>query len=351
MISLSFGLVNGWRKYFLVSISFPALLAIARSMGTQMPHDFETCFSHCKLEYQKENADMENRSHPGIRDELIIATKYTTCYTNYKGYENKIHSNYVGNGTKSLHLSLRDSLKKLQTDYIDILYLHWWDFTASIPEVMQALNTVVQQGKVLYLGVSDTPAWIVSKANQYARDHGLRQFVVYQGRWSAAERDFERDIVHMCAAENMGLVPWGSLGGGNFKTKKQREQLAGEGRNLPGSPYHEQVTEVLGKLAEAKGTAITSIALAYVLHKAPYVFPVVGGRKVEQLKGNIEALGLDLSEEDIKTIESAYSFDVGFPMNFLGGTGKPEDVWMTSAAGHVDHVQGQKPISAAKSSS
>lgn len=74
---------------------------------------------------------------------------------------------------------------------------------------MKSLNTLADRGKILYLGVSDTPAWIVSKANQYARDHGLRQFVVYQGKWSAAERDFERDIILMAEAEGMGLAPWG----------------------------------------------------------------------------------------------------------------------------------------------
>ena len=83
---------------------------------------------------------------------------------------------------------------------------------------MKSLNTMADQGKVLYLGVSDTPAWIVSKANQYARDHGMRQFVVYQGKWSAAERSFERDIIHMVEAEGMALAPWSALGGGNFKT-------------------------------------------------------------------------------------------------------------------------------------
>ena len=161
--------------------------------------------------YQSEQSEMWIgewlHSKPGLRDQMVLATKYTTGFTAYKGHDNIIQSAFVGNGSKSLHVSLNASLRKLKTDYLDILYVHWWDFTTSIPELMQSLNTVVQQGKVLYLGISDTPAWIVSKANQYARDHGLRQFVVYQGRWSAANRDFERDIIPMCAAEGMGLAP------------------------------------------------------------------------------------------------------------------------------------------------
>lgn len=115
-------------------------------------------------------------------------------------------ANFTGNGTKSMHTSVAASLKKLQTDYIDLLYVHWWDFSASIPELMQSLNHLVVQGKVLYLGVSDTPAWVVSKANQYARDHGLRQFCVYQGRWSAASRDFEREIIPMCRDEGVSAL-------------------------------------------------------------------------------------------------------------------------------------------------
>lgn len=158
-----------------------------------------------------------------------------------------------------MFLSVEASLKKLKTSYIDILYLHWWDHTAPIEEVMRSLNTLADQGKILYLGVSDTPAWIVSKANQYARDHGLRQFVVYQGRWSASNRDFERDIIPMCEAENMGIAPWGALGGGNYKTEEQRR--SGEGRKLWEAPEADiKVSEVLETIAKEKATLITSVA-------------------------------------------------------------------------------------------
>lgn len=95
--------------------------------------------------------------------------------------------------------------------------MHWWDFTVSIPELMQSLNALVIEGKVNYLGISDAPAWIVSRANEYARQNSLCQFSVYQGRWSAASRDFERDIIPMCQYEGMALAPWGALGGGAFK--------------------------------------------------------------------------------------------------------------------------------------
>ena len=286
----------------------------------------------------------------GFRDQMVIATKFTTGYKAHEGFDGIIQSNFLGNNAKSLRLSVDASLKKLQTSYIDLLYLHWWDFTTSIPEIMHSLNTLVEQGKVLYLGISDTPAWIVSKANEYARQKGLRQFVVYQGQWSAAARDFERDILHMVAAEGMGLAPWGALGGGKFKTRAQQEAAKGEGRNM-GAPSEKeiQVAEALQKMAERKNTALTSVALAYVLHKAPYVFPIVGGRKIEHLKGNIEALALELSQQDMDEIEDAAEFDVGFPLSFLGqgkpkGAKGPADVFLTSLVGHFDYVEGSAPI-------
>ncbi|KAK7749020.1 hypothetical protein SLS53_001046 [Cytospora paraplurivora] len=280
----------------------------------------------------------------GNRDEMVIATKYTT---NFKaGTGNKhIMANFTGNGTKSLHTSINASLKKLQTDYIDLLYVHWWDFSASIPELMQSLNHLVVQGKVLYLGVSDTPAWVVSKANQYARDHGLRQFCVYQGRWNAASRDFEREIIPMCREEGMGIAPWGSLGGGAFKTEEQRK--AQEGRKIQASEDQIKVSKALESIAKRKNTAITSVALAYVTHKAPYVFPIVGGRTIDHLKVNIEALKLSLSREDIKDIEGAVPFDLGFPSGFLyrdPDADHPNQVWLLGTAGTFDYVPLPEPI-------
>ena len=183
---------------------------------------------------------------------------------------------------------------------------------------MQSLNDLVTSGKVNYLGVSDAPAWIVSKANQYARDHGLRQFVVYQGLWSAARRDFERDIIPMCVAEGMGLIPWGSLGMGQFKSEEQRKAPGGRAAFFPLTEAVIKVSEALEAVAKKKETAITSIALAYVMHKTPYVFPVIGGRNTGHLKGNIEALSMALDKEDIDGIEKATPFELGFPMDVLG---------------------------------
>ncbi|KAI1815797.1 aldo/keto reductase [Poronia punctata] len=280
-----------------------------------------------------------------VRDQMVIATKYTTNYKARKNHPGGHLINYQGNSTKSMHTAVRASLEKLQTDYIDVLYVHWWDFSTSIPEVMQSLNQLVTAGKVLYLGVSDTPAWVVSKANEYARNHGLRQFSVYQGRWSAAVRDFEREIIPMAKAEGMGLAPWGALGGGAFKTDEQRKN--NEGRGASATENDIKVSKALEAVAKRNNTIITSVAQAYVMHKTPYVFPIIGGRTVEHLKANIAALSLRLSEDDIKEIESAVPFDLGFPSNMLYMGKAPEhpgEVWLLNMGGTTDYVAEPKPI-------
>lgn len=290
------------------------------------------------------------------RDEMVIATKFTTYYPGVeKSSKLVMRSNFQGNHSKSLKLSLEASLKKLQTTYVDILYIHWWDMTTSIPEIMNMLHHVVAAGKVLYLGISDTPAWIVSKANQYARDHGLTQFSVYQGHWSAAMRDFERDILPMCEAEGMALAPWGALGRGLFASKEELEKKGDEGRKGGANTKEIQaVAEALGKLGKQKGVQTTSIALAYVMHKSPYVFPIVGGRKIEHLKGNIEGLGVELTDEEIDEIDNAAPFKIGFPLSMLFEyTGEKynsrntfKDMHLIKHATHLDAVEkvrGPKP--------
>jgi aryl-alcohol dehydrogenase-like predicted oxidoreductase len=216
---------------------------------------------------------------------------------------------------------------------------------------MHALNDLCTSRKVIYLGVSDTPAWVVVKANCYARQHGLRQFSIYQGRWSAADRAFEREIIPMALDEGMALAPWGAIGGGGFKTRAQREANEGA-RTMKISVIgnEEKVSDVLEKIASSKSpeAPITSVALAYVMHKSPYVFPIVGGRKVEHLKSNIEALGLGLTSEEIREIDNAYGFEMGFPHSFLSPVNAaimgPEDNRFLNGIGCLDFVEGPKPI-------
>ncbi|KAI8651082.1 hypothetical protein NCS55_01351200 [Fusarium keratoplasticum] len=258
------------------------------------------------------------------RDQMVVATKFTTDYKSYALGKGRA-PNHCGNSRRSMHMSVRDSLRKLQTDWIDILYVHWWDFTSSVKEIMDSLHILVEQGKVLYLGVSDTPAWIVSAANEYAMAFGKTPFSIYQGRWNVMRRDFEREIIPMARHYGMALAPWDVLGGGKFQGKKALEERAkkGEGlRSMFGAEQNEEekkVSEALEKVAAEHGVeSLTAIALAYVRAKANNVFPMVGGRKVEHLKDNIEALSIKLTEEQVEFLESVKTLDIGFPNDFIG---------------------------------
>ncbi|OJT14737.1 Aryl-alcohol dehydrogenase [NADP(+)] [Trametes pubescens] len=262
----------------------------------------------------------------GIRDQMVIATKFSTDYKRGRT-DIKQHSSYVGNSMKSLHISVEQSLKKLRTSYIDILYVHWWDYTTSIEEVMNGLHALVLAGKVLYLGVSDTPAWVVARANQYARMSNQTPFCVYQGAWNVLQRDFEREIIPMARAEGMALAPWNVLAAGKIRTdeEEERRRKTGEkGRQLRALPWERNETErkvakvLEGVAAKVGASNIQAVAIAYVMQKVPYVFPIIGGRKVEHLHANLEALNITLDDGHIKEIEDAVPFDPGFPYDRFG---------------------------------
>ncbi|RAH55770.1 norsolorinic acid reductase [Aspergillus piperis CBS 112811] len=287
----------------------------------------------------------------GNRDQMVIATKYTTGFRTAHRDTEPLQSNFVGNSMKSMRVSVEHSHKKLQTDYIDLLYLHWWDFTSSVEEVMHGLNNLVASGKVLYLGVSDTPAWVVVKANDYARAHGLRPFSVYQGRWNAGFRDLEREVIPMCRDQGMAIAPWAPLGAGKFKSAEARKSDAGSGsaRGAELSETDIKVSDALEKVAKRKNTTLHAIALAYVMHKTPNVFPIIGQRKIEHLQANVEALSVSLSNEDLDEIDSASSFDVGFPMNFIfrdsySSRNTAADVWLTKASALIDAPPHASPV-------
>ncbi|GJJ13409.1 hypothetical protein Clacol_007663 [Clathrus columnatus] len=219
-----------------------------------------------------------------------------------------IKINYAGNGHKSLHLSVEESLKRLRTTYIDILY----------------------KGSLLVCP-KDTPAWVVVKANQWAKFHGKTPFCVYQGRWNILDRSFERDVIPMVKAEGLALAPFGVLAEGRIRTdeeERRRKETVENGRSLAifidstvweRNEDERKVCKRLEEIANELGAKhIMSITIAYVMHKAPYVFPIVGGRKVEHLQFNVKALDIKLTPEHIKSLESLFPFEPGFPHNVIG---------------------------------
>ncbi|TFK27870.1 arylalcohol dehydrogenase [Coprinopsis marcescibilis] len=263
----------------------------------------------------------------GIRDQLVIATKYTSC-THIPAHS-VARAAYTGNSAKNLRNTVEKSLKALRTTYIDILYVHWWDWDTSVEEVMDALHTYVQRGIVLYLGVSDTPAWVVARANEYARRTGKTPFVIFQTMYNIIERSAERDILPFVRDEGMAFAPFGVLASGRLRSsaEEERRQQSGENGRPAGlsgagwkrSPEEKAVCDALEKVqAEVGAKSLTAVAIAYVMHKAQFVFPVVGGRKPEQLEANIEALEISLTAEQMEYLDNAKPLDVGFPNSLIG---------------------------------
>ncbi|KAK7464065.1 putative aryl-alcohol dehydrogenase aad14 [Stygiomarasmius scandens] len=284
----------------------------------------------------------------GIRDQLFIATKYTQ---NSQRDDPNITQKplYIGNSVKSLHLSIEVSLKRLRTSYVDLLYVHWWDYETPVKEVMDALHNLVVQGKVLYLGISDTPAWVVAQANSYAEFHGKTPFVVYQGAWNIMDRSIEREILPMARSLGLAIAPFDIVGGGRFRSNaedEQRRQSGEKGRMWQGSWERTEdeikISKALEKVADELGAKnLRSVAIAYVLQAAPYVFPIIGGRKPENLIANLEALDITLSKEQIEYLENVIPFNPGFPHIWIGDGTKPQQIISS-----VIHFQKVPPLQA-----
>ncbi|PWN46985.1 Aldo/keto reductase [Violaceomyces palustris] len=265
---------------------------------------------------------MESR---GNRDQVVVSTKFTM--TLHMTDKNKsIKANFQGNAKKSLRESLECSLMRLKTSYIDILYVHYWDYTTSVEELMQSLDSFVKAGKVLYLGISDAPAWVVVKANAYAKQHGLAEFVIYQGNWSLLLRDFEREIIPMCRDQQMCIAPYGVLGQGKFKTKAEVEQREKDGEAMRSfwnstaqSPDQVKISEELESIASGIGApSLGSVALAYHLQRCPYVIPQIGVRTDKQMDDAIASLSVQLTEDDVERLETVVPFKKGFPYDHFG---------------------------------
>ncbi|KAK7696110.1 hypothetical protein QCA50_000753 [Cerrena zonata] len=260
------------------------------------------------------------------RSEIVLATKYAGQWQRHNSAV-KSQASYVGTSYKSMYESLEGSLKKLRTSYVDIFYVHFWDYTSSIEEVMNGLHTLVALGKVLYLGISDAPAWIVSEANRYAKDHGKTPFVIYQGAWNVCTRDMERDLIPMCRAHGMAIAPWNVLFQGKIRTdeeEEERRKSGAKGRTGAGSTWErtedqKKVCKVLEKIVQETGAKnLRSVAIAYVMQKTTHVFPILGVKTVEQFETNLDALNVALTDDHIRQIEDTIPWDSGFPHNMLG---------------------------------
>ncbi len=250
------------------------------------------------------------------RHRFAVATKYTL---NTRPDD----PNACGMHRKNLVQALEGSLRRLGTEYVDILYVHAWDGMAPVEEVMRALDDQVRLGKVLYLAVSDTPAWIVAQANTMARERGWTPFTGLQTKYSLLERTPERDLLPMARALDLAVTTWGALGGGQLTGKYLGRPLDEVDTKRSGvdQQINERTEHIVGELQAVAGELECSpgqAALAWVRQQSPAVtIPLLGVRTQEQLRENLGCLSRVLSAEQLARLNAASAIELGFPHDFL----------------------------------
>ena len=248
------------------------------------------------------------------RQSIVLATKYSNAAPGND-------PNAAGNHRKSMVQAVDASLSRLQTDYIDLYWVHIWDQMTPVEEVMRGLDDLVRQGKVLYAGISDAPAWWISQANTLAELRGWSRFAGLQIEYSLIQRTVERELVPMAKALNLGVLAWSPLANGVLTGKYHGNANAEVGRMsrqemqefLPEQERTQRIIAALKSVAEQTGRSMVQVALAWLRHRPVPVIPILGARKVSQLQHNLASLDLNLSAEQAKALDEASSIEPGFP--------------------------------------
>ncbi len=249
--------------------------------------------------------------HPARRDRLVIATKFSGNL--YPG-----DPNGGGSGRKSIVSACENSLRRLQTDYIDLYWLHNWDVHTPIEETMAALDDLVRAGKVRYLGVSDTPAWKIAEANVTARFRGWSAFIGLQIEYSLLERTVEQELLPMARELGLGVTPWSPLKGGALSGKYTRAN-AGEvkrDRQFIESSLNEKtyaVVEELDVIAKAHDSTVARVALAWVRAQPGVSSTIIGARRLAQLEDNLKSVDVNLTSEELGPLDARTRPTLGFP--------------------------------------
>ena len=251
----------------------------------------------------------------GDREKWVIATKYSL---NTRPGD----VNACGNHRKNLFQAVEASLKRLGTDYIDLLWLHLWDSLTPIEEVMRAFDDLVRMGKVLYIGISDSPAWIVSQANTLATLRGWTPFIGLQIEYSLKERTPERELLPMAKALNIGVTAWSPLGGGVL-TGKYNQPNPVDGRlSMTDQPFQIfdrdlKIAETVLEIAREIGKSPAQVALNWLRNRPNSVIPIIGARRLSQLRDNLACVDFNLTGEQLQRLDNISAISLGFPQELL----------------------------------
>lgn len=262
-----------------------------------------------------ESEQIVGRMIASDRDRFVIASKYANAIPG--GGD----PNAAGMHRKSLTRSLDASLQRLGVDYIDLYFVHWWDFTTPVEEVQRALDDAVRAGKILHVGLSDVPAWVVSRAQAFHDLRGLVPVSAMQLEYSLVQRSIEREHLPLAQAHDIGVTAWSPLAGG-ILTGKYTRGTAGAGSNRMDSmqlqPLDERnraIAQAVDKIADELGATSGQVALAWMMARG--VVPIVGATRTEQLTENLRATDMVLTDETLAALDAASAFDTGHPYNML----------------------------------
>jgi aryl-alcohol dehydrogenase-like predicted oxidoreductase len=252
------------------------------------------------------------------RDQVVIATKYGL---HMPGVNNP---NAAGNQRKSLKRSIESSLRRLRTDYVDLLWTHCWDGVTPVDEVMRALDDLVCEGKVLHVGACNTPAWVVARSNTLAELRGWSAFVGLQVEYNLVERSAERELLPMARALGLGVAAWSPLASG-ILSGKYADPGAADGGRLQKVPMRQlderslAIARGVGALAAELDRPPAQLALAWLRAK-PGVVPLLGARTPAQLQDNLACLDLVLETPLVERLDALGAIELGFPHDYLRRT-------------------------------
>ncbi len=253
------------------------------------------------------------------RERIVLATKYTNAMS--LGTD----PNAGGNQRKNMVQAVEASLKRLKTDYIDLLWMHIWDKLTPIEEVMHSFETLVRQGKVLYIGVSDAPAWWVARANTLAELRGWTQFVGLQIEYSLLERTPERELLPMAQELGLTVTAWSPLAGGVLTGKYLNETEDAKDARYASEMMQSfmgdrergnRIAREIKAVSEELGKSAAQVALAWLRYRDRSIIPIIGTRKLAQLEDNLASLNVELGAEQLSRLDEASRIELGFPHDF-----------------------------------
>jgi aryl-alcohol dehydrogenase-like predicted oxidoreductase len=281
---------------------------------------FRDCGGNCidtanEIYSHGESERIVGRLMSGHRHEVVLATKYSLALPG------GADRNLAGNSRKSFMRSLEASLRRLGTDYIDLMWVHAWDGVTPAEEIMRALDDAVRQGKLLYTGASNTPAWVVAQCNTLAAAHGWTAFVAIQVEYSLLERTAERELLPMARDFGLAIAAWSPLGSG-ILTGKYAGSRTDEAKRLDSFAFRkvdersQSLALAVGAVAARLGCSAAQVALNW-LRAQPGVIPVLGVRTLAQLEDNLGCLQFNLNAATLAELSSSSAPPLGFPHDYL----------------------------------